>query len=88
MFVTTFLRSMPQGVAARRGYEQVVAAGHVPGDGKGMATNAALPRPKTWKEAMMMLDSGIASILDVHEVKMKNMWSIWIGYAAPNNDSE
>lgn len=77
---------MPQGVAARRGYEQAVAAGHVPGDGKG----TDLPRAKTWKEAVRMLDSGIASILGVHEVKMKNMCSIWLGYVqyARNNDSE
>lgn len=68
MFVTTFLRSLPQGVAARKGYEQVVAAGHVPGDTKGMATNAALPRAKTWKEAVGMLDLGISSLLGVHEV--------------------
>ena len=69
LFVTTFLRAIPQGVAARKGYEQVIAAGRVPGDTKGMAASAALPRVKTWREAVAVLDSGIANILEVDEVR-------------------
>lgn len=65
MFVTTFLRSMPQGVAARKGYEQLVAGGRVPGDIK----SVAVIRRTNWREAVKVLDLGIASVLRVSEVR-------------------
>lgn len=62
---------MPQGVAARRGYEQLVAAGRVPGDTKGMAAKDAAPRVRNWHEAAKLLDSGIAAVLKVPEARAR-----------------
>lgn len=68
MFGTTFLRSMPHGVAARKGYEHLVAGGRVPGDTKGVAVSQFSGRVKNWREAAQALDSGIAAVLKVPEV--------------------
>ena len=73
MFGTTFLRSMPHGVAARKGYEHLVAGGRVPGDTKGVAVSQVCSRVKNWREAAQALDSGIAAVLKVPEVSSRDV---------------
>ncbi len=66
LFATAFLRSMPLGVGARKGYELLVAGGRTPGAVKGLERRpAASTLVSDWREAVHVLDSGLASVLQV-----------------------
>lgn len=66
MFVTTFMRSFPEGAAGGRGYQRLVAGGKVPGDTKNYAVTRA--EVTSWREGVKVLDSGMATVLQVSEV--------------------
>lgn len=69
MFVTTFLRTLPEGAKARRGYERLVGLGKVPGETLSFsAERGAQERVGSWREAAEVLDLGMASVLKVSEV--------------------
>lgn len=69
MFVTTFLRSMPEGAKARRGYERLIGSGKVPGEDMSFsAERGSRERVTSWKEAARVMDLGMASVLRVSEV--------------------
>ena len=69
MFVTTFLRSMPEGAKARRGYERLIGSGSVPGEKPSFsAERGAKERVRSWREAAAVMDLGMASVLRVSEV--------------------
>lgn len=69
MFVTTFLRSMPEGAKARRGYERLIGSGSVPGETTSFsAERGAKERVRSWREAAAVMDLGMASVLRVSEV--------------------
>ncbi len=69
MFVTTFLRTLPEGAKARRGYERLVGSGKVPGETLSFgAARGARERVASWREAAGVLDLGMASVLRVSEV--------------------
>ncbi|CAM9888920.1 unnamed protein product [Ectocarpus sp. 6 AP-2014] len=72
MFVTTFLRSMPEGAKARRGYERLIGSGRVPGEGMSFsAERGSRERVTSWKEATRVMDLGMASVLRVSEDKIR-----------------
>lgn len=69
LFVTTFLRSMPEGAKARRGYERLIGWGRVPGERASFsAERGQRERVTSWREAADVLDLSMASILRVPEV--------------------
>lgn len=69
MFVTTFLRSMPEGAKARRGYERLIGSGSVPGEAVSFsAERGSKERVRSWREAAAVMDLGMASVLRVSEV--------------------
>lgn len=69
LFITTFTRSMEEGEPARKGYERLVATGRVPGDKKAYICAANSKNcVRSWREAAGVLDSGMASVLDVPPV--------------------
>lgn len=71
MFVTTFLRSMPEGAKSRRGYERLIGSGRVPGEAATFsAERGARERVKNWREAAEVLDLGMAAVLKVPEVRV------------------
>eukprot|EP00903_Cladosiphon_okamuranus_P006600 g6447.t1 len=68
MFVTTFLRSMPEGSKAKRGYERLIGSGSVPGETISFsAERGAKERVRSWSEAAAVMDLGMASVLRVSE---------------------
>eukprot|EP00752_Nemacystus_decipiens_P004033 g3692.t1 len=68
MFVTTFLRTMPEGAKARRGYERLVGSGRVPGETISFsAERGAKERVASWREAAAVMDAGMSSVLRVSE---------------------
>ncbi|CAM9485171.1 unnamed protein product [Ectocarpus sp. 6 AP-2014] len=69
LFVTAFLRSMPLGVKARKGYELLVAGGRTPGAVKGLELKQVPTRVASWREAALILDSGLASVLQQSDAK-------------------
>ena len=70
MFVTTFLRSMPEGAKARRGYERLIGSGRVPGETLSFsADRGSRERVASWRDAAEVLDLSMASILRVSEVR-------------------
>lgn len=70
LFVTAFLRSMPLGVKARKGYELLVAGGRTPGAVKGIELKQVSTRVANWREAALILDSGLASVLQVPQARL------------------
>ncbi|CAM9888561.1 unnamed protein product, partial [Ectocarpus sp. 8 AP-2014] len=72
LFVTAFLRSMPLGVKARKGYELLVAGGRTPGAVKGVELKQVSTRVASWREAALILDSGLASVLQVPQSDAKS----------------
>lgn len=69
MFVTTFLRSMPEGAKPRRGYQRLIGSGQVPGEKATFsAERGARERVKSWRDAAEVLDLGMAAVLKVPEV--------------------
>lgn len=72
MFVTAFLRSLPLGVKARRGYEVLVSGGRTPGAVKGQELKQVPARAAGaggWGEAVRALDSGLAAVLQVSQAR-------------------
>eukprot|EP00903_Cladosiphon_okamuranus_P013411 g12496.t1 len=67
LFVTAFLRSLPLGVKARKGYELLVSGGRTPGAVKGLELKQVPTRVSSWEEAVKVLDSGLASVLQVSQ---------------------
>ena len=70
LFVTAFLRSLPLGVKARKGYELLVSGGRTPGAVKGLELKQVPTRVASWEEAVRVLDSGLASVLQVSQVRL------------------
>lgn len=69
MFVTTFLRTMPDSVKARRGYERLVGSGRIPGEELSFsALRGERERVSSWGEAAEVMDLGMAAVLKVPEV--------------------
>ncbi|CAM9947475.1 unnamed protein product, partial [Laminaria digitata] len=68
MFVTTFLRTMPDSAKARRGYERLVGSGRVPGEEMSFsAERGGRERVNGWREAAEVMDLGMAAVLKVPE---------------------
>lgn len=69
LFVTTFLRTMPEGAKARRGYERLIGSGQVPGEALSFsAERGAREMVTNWREAAGVMNLGMASVLRVSEV--------------------
>ncbi|CAN0546627.1 unnamed protein product, partial [Ectocarpus sp. 12 AP-2014] len=63
---------MPLGVKARQGYELLVAGGRTPGAVKGLELKQVSTRVASWREAALILDSGLASVLQVPQGDAKS----------------
>ncbi|CAM9187780.1 unnamed protein product [Scytosiphon promiscuus] len=73
LFVTTFLRTMPEGAKARRGYERLVGSGIVPGEAISFsAERGAKEKVTNWRGAAGVMNLGMASVLRVSEETIRS----------------